>query len=177
MRKGHPRMSTPRTQRYNASENVTVPVELVENDTSSPRVSRRSAISAGTLFLGAGLLGTTTPPAMATEPITLATVVNADDLAAECRDLFEKYTQSLGAHMTAWNRFVASLTPEQAKLARDASDTQTEYHLNEADWQATELARHLPGMAPSIRMIWEHITTVAYRQPGACCTPDAGYEP
>ena len=151
------------------------------SNTDRTTVTRRSALTTGTLTaLGVGLMsaaGARPEPVVAASSATLATVVNAGDLAEECRERFAEYRRSQEASGKAWDRLDATLTPEQAELARKASDAQSGYHLDESYWQAVELARHLPGVAPSILMIWEHITTVSYGRPGACCTTDEGYEP
>src|SRR5688572_20659955 len=96
-----------------------------EDSKMNQPISRRSVLGTGTLFFGTGLLGVAgsrPEPVQAAEPITLATVVNADDLAAECRDRFETFKESREASARAWDQLAATLTPEQAKLARDASD-------------------------------------------------------
>ena len=70
-----------------------------------------------------------------------------------------------------------SLDSEQAKLLRDFSDATTNGQATNDMWLASELARHLPGLAPAIRMTWEHAIGVSYQQPGACCTVAGGFEP
>ena len=128
---------------------------------SDTTLTRRSALRTGGLAaIMAGLLGTSTAaPASAQPARSLATVVHTDDLAAECR------------------RLSAMLSPEQATLLRRFSDATSNGQTLCEEWQAAELARHLPGLAPAIRMVWTHTIGVAYQTPGGCCTVAAGFEP
>ena len=72
-------------------------------------MTRRSALTTGTLFLGTGLLGTagTRPEPVAAEPLpapahpTLATVVGYPDLEAESTRLHELAIQTLTASVQA----------------------------------------------------------------------------
>jgi hypothetical protein len=48
------------------------------------------------------------------------------------------------------------------------------YWITHQEWIAAELARHLPGLAPVLRMLQDHITVTAYQKPGACCTVAEG---
>jgi hypothetical protein len=63
------------------------------------------------------------------------------------------------------------------EVVRKASDAQQSNSVDRADWMAAELARHLPGLAPVIRIVWEQATTVSVSNPGACCTVAEGFEP
>ena len=39
-----------------------------------------------------------------------------------------------------------------------------------ADVHVAELARHLPGLAPTIRLLWAHVIDERPERIGACCT-------
>jgi hypothetical protein len=110
-------------------------------------------------------------------PTTLATVVNADDLAAEARSLFDEASEYREGAADLERRLAMTLTPAQAELQRAVCDAHSNEHTVTEIWQSAELARHLPGLAPVIRMVWEHVVSVAYQNPGDCCTVAAGFEP
>ena len=138
-------------------------------------ITRRSALTAGTLAaLAAGLLGTTgARPAAAVEPtpapLTVGTVTNVDDLAAEVRWRAEHVHGLYVAQEEAGAALKAMLTPEQARLFTAYEEAAISANLETWDLYVAELGRHLPGLAPAIRAIWLHI---AESRHGRCCRPD-----
>jgi len=77
--------------------------------------------------------------------------------AAEARDAAER---GLGEH----------LSPTAQALGRTVSDAVTEMHGAENDLHVAELCRHLPGLAPAIRLVWMHVLDARLDRVGACCT-------
>lgn len=141
-----------------------------------PPITRRSAIQAGALSaLGVGLMAAATGTTHA-EPAPQTVVVNTDDLADECRARYTEYRAASNTHNQLYDALRSLLSPDQRRLLSEYSDRGTENTVAFNDWMLAEVARHLPGMAPAIRMIAEHANTVAYRKPGACCTVAEGFE-
>lgn len=140
-------------------------------------VTRRDAIRSTALAaLMASLAGATGATEAAPALPALAHVVNADDLAQACRDLYEEQRAALLRHNALADELAATLTPEQRTLMIRAADASTTTWCLEEDWRIAEIARHLPGLAPSILMLHRHLDGAAFRTPGACCTPSAGFE-
>lgn len=139
-------------------------------------VTRRRLIRTGGLAaIAAGLLGTTAPAAAAPLqiPTTLTTVVHTDDLAKECQRLY--------AEMRAAQSAEGDLgRPIQDAVGYDVMSEYTTasvvHWVTREELLFAELARHLPGLAPTIRMLQSHIDSVAYAAPGACCTVAEGFE-
>ena len=133
------------------------------NDTES---SRRSA---------------TTPPTAAGQSAPMHPwlgSVSAPDLAAmaaESRRLHARCRETLAEATRAEDALGASLTPEQLVLFRTSDSALGEHHSATMAWYMAEICRHLPGIAPALVAVWEHVREE--RGAGVCCMPDAGYEP
>lgn len=143
-------------------------------------ITRRSALTTGTLTaLGIGLMGAAgaRPEPVAAEPTTLATVVNADDLTSECRAAWAEHEALRDVSLALGRQLDAVSTPEQRAAFMEWEAANNAANNAESSWQAAELARHLPGVAPAIMMIWDHVTHVSYGKPGTCCTPSEGFDP
>jgi hypothetical protein len=158
-----------------------LPAWQEETRMNETTITRRSALRTTTLTaLGIGLMGAAgarPEPVAAASSATLATVVDAADLAAECRATWAEFKERSDVALALGRQHDAVSTPEQQAAFMEWEAASNDAKNAESDWQAAELARHLPGVAPVIQMLWRHITSVSYGQPGACCTPDAGYEP
>jgi hypothetical protein len=135
-------------------------------------ITRRRAIGAGTLFLGAGLLGTGTTTAESSPPAnpTLATVVNFPELIDESQRLSKLCQEMQQATGPASAALKAQIGEEHYRLAMQymegPHDTQRDvWH----DLVVAELMRHLPGLAPAIGVVWLHIVTNNYADHGNCC--------
>ena len=134
--------------------------------------TRRSALTAGTLAaLTTGLLGA----AGTAEAAAPATVVYAEELAAESRRLMTEYQDAAAARETLADQVEGLLLPEGQALLRTYSDAGTDASTAEIDYFVSEIARHLPGLAPMIRVLLSHVMVTSYQQPGACCTPATGF--
>lgn len=122
-------------------------------------ISRRSALGASLSGLMAAGLAATTPPPVAEAAAPLVTVVHADDLAAECRQRHADVLASLSAACDAEGEVAALISKE---LMNRVSVTVGDSYQIYLEWVIAELARHLPGVAPIIRQLEHHISTVAY---------------
>ena len=142
----------------------------------SDTITRRSALRTGALAsLAAGMLGSAVPTEAA-QPLptpTLATVVNADDLAAEAGRRWVEVKAALGQLVEFQDEITARVSWDVANPLFLAESDYNEAH---SAWVMAELARHLPGLAPALLMLEHHIIETAYQKPGACCTVDEGYE-
>ena len=137
------------------------------------KITRRSVLAAGTLSaLTTALLGA----AGTVEAATPATVVYTEDLAAESRRLMAEYQAFQDAYLRLADELAAQLPPDLAWKVRSLSDAGTAAGIAEIDYFVSEIARHLPGLAPVISMLLSHVMVASYRQPGSCCTPSTGYE-
>jgi hypothetical protein len=103
------------------------------------------------------------------------TVVDAGDLAAESRRLLERLEQARGVSRAAAEALEAALTPEQRELSYRASDAENDRTMAYYELLSAEMARHAPGLAPMIRLLWEHAVQTSTDELGTCCTPETGY--
>ncbi len=133
-------------------------------------VTRRSALkSGGIAALVAGLVGTA--PAVSAAPDPGVTVLNADDLSAECRRLYAEMHAWADKERRAYDALVATLSAEQKRLLLALSAHATDHAVTEAEWRIAEIARHLPGVAPAIAVLSDHTLEVSFDLPGRCCAP------
>ena len=146
---------------------------------TEPTITRRSALRTGGLAaVMAGLMGAGTVSAapMASELAARTVVVHVDDLAEECRHLNALYREKMDDHFDALGRFKATLTDEQFALFGRLIDSLGDSFVAEMGWQVAEIARHLPGLALAIRLVYEHTIVRTYDTPGECCTVANGFE-
>jgi hypothetical protein len=136
-------------------------------------VTRRSALRTTALAsMAAALLGhsthATTAAAAAPAPVTLATVVNADDLAAES---LHRAAQLDEATAAMWSRLAAlDLTDDQRRAVGLWFDDEVGHQMVAyTDLMAGELIRHMPGLAPALALIWEHVQEERTDAYGRCC--------
>lgn len=142
-------------------------------------VSRRSALRTGGLAaIAASLLGTTTAPVAAQTPALaplpwLGSVAapGLADLTAECERLHDRCRETLHEAARLDRELDATLTPEQRDQSIAADNALGEHHSATIDWYIAEIGRHLPGIAPAIFAIWEHVRE-ELGSPGVCCFPD-----
>ena len=102
-------------------------------------------------------------------------VVHVDDLAAESRRLLAESQAAAATAAELEERLRETLSPEQRKLFIQFHDAQGDAAITEATRHVAEIARHLPGVAPVIRMLFEHAIGEYLYDVGACCTPSEGF--
>jgi hypothetical protein len=149
----------------------------------SSTLSRRSALRAGGLAaIAAGVLGTTITTASAAPApsmVTMEQILAASStstrerLSAECLAAREGYDDVAWATPDIVNeddtRLQAGVSPEMYELhARMMRDVERKLGLY-AEWQLTELRRHLPLLAPVIAAVWEHVSEMDLDDAGVCC--------
>ena len=119
---------------------------------------------------------TTTPAPVAAQtpapPPWLGSVSAPDlaDMMAECERLHERCREMLTEAIVASAARDAALIPEQIVLARASDNALGEHHSATMDWYMAEIGRHLPGIAPAINAIWEHVWEEL--NGSRCCFPD-----
>ncbi len=69
------------------------------------------------------------------------------------------------------------LSPVAAGLYNAVSDAHVNEHVAGADVHVAELCRHLPGMAPTIRLLWAHVIDIRLDRIGACCADGGMIDP
>jgi hypothetical protein len=137
-------------------------------------ISRRSALRVGGLAaLATGLLGTPGTTAIADAAPDRVVVVNTHDLAEECRLRKAELLEALRASVEAEELIREGLGSEAYLRVTSAL---SDLHFLQKRLMIAELARHLPGVGPVLLLLEEHIETVGYGKPGACCTVAEGYE-
>ena len=163
------------------------------SDTDRTTVTRRKALQHGTLFLGAGLLGSagTTTSAVSAEtpplsaPISLAFQPDDGAFAEYLAEWHAEYLAILEqsadldrqarAH-PAWDRGLAQLNGKECDAHGDS-------HMHVHALAFELLCRHLPGLAPALRVVWRHVhedaLTEAIRgeldEVTACCRDHVTY--
>jgi transposase-like protein len=136
------------------------------------RIPRRAALTAA----AAATITSTVAGAGAAQASTVV-VVNTDDLAAESRRLHAAYVEAQRVEQELAARLAEQLTGTQRTLLSRLAEAQAATQCHLSDFEAAEIARHLPAMASVIRLLHLHTTDVAQQQPGACCTVAAGFTP
>ena len=69
------------------------------------------------------------------------------------------------------------MSPTAAALEGALSDRVTDLHAATTEYQVAEMARHAPGLAPAIRILWAHVLDCRLDRVGACCTDGGPVEP
>jgi hypothetical protein len=100
----------------------------------------------------------------------IAQIINANDIRAEAGLLLAEMEEESAAYLALQDELYAGLTREQASLCGEMMDAFVGHHTCYSEWVSVEMARHLPGLAGVMRMLWQH----AIKQPndgmGICCT-------
>ena len=66
--------------------------------------------------------------------------------------------------------FKRHLSPQAMGLYREFVDAIDDQRGAWLDVHVTELARHLPGLGPAIRLLWAHVIDERFDRIGQCCT-------
>jgi hypothetical protein len=147
----------------------------------SQRTTRRSLLQTGGIAaIAAGLLGTTSAPTVAAEPLplpnALPTVVSTVDLDADCDRLLADLKREDAAYWAADAALEATMTPGQIKLYHTLSDAESDRRTTYHEWISAEMARHAPGLSTVIRLLWLHAIAECTNDLSACCRPATGYD-
>ena len=116
----------------------------------------------------------------ASEAVTTAAatpVAPADPLARMSLELLAEYRTAAEARDAAERGLGEHLSPTAQAHGRTVSDAVTEMHGAENDLHVAELCRHLPGLAPAIRLVWMHVLDARLDRVGACCTDGGPIDP
>ena len=105
-----------------------------------------------------------------TENTTATPVVPTDPLARMSLELLAELRVASKARAAVDRKLAEHLSPVAEALARTVSDAVTDMHGAENDFHIAELSRHLPGLAPAIRLVWMHVLDARLDRVGACCT-------
>jgi hypothetical protein len=120
--------------------------------------THRRVIGTGTLTaVAVGQLGTSTaeastPPA----PTTVASVINFPELTAETERLLAQHREESAEYRRLADQLYDVLTEEQQALLRDVIDDFGNHETTYNELMNAEMARHAPGPAPVLRLLWEH---------------------
>jgi len=109
---------------------------------------------------------TTTAPAEPTDP-----------LARMSLELLAEYRVASEARDAADRALADYLSSTAQGLERAVSDAVSDLHGATTDFHVNELCRHLPGLAPAIRILWAHVLDCRLDRVGACCTDGGPVEP
>lgn len=139
---------------------------------AADRTTRRQALRTGALAAIAASLLPSTSTAEAPGPL-LSQAVNAEALAAECRRLQAKAEAAQSVEIAIEQQIDEAVGWDLMNAYTVANLTASSLH---KEWLIAELARHLPGLAPTIRMLVSHIGETSWSKPGACCTVEEGFE-
>ena len=118
-------------------------------------------------------------PDNVTQPTTTAAtpVAPTDPLARVSLELLAEYRVASEARDAADHALAEHLSPTAQALERLLSDAVTDLHAATTDFQVAEVCRHLPGLAPAIRLVWMHVIDARLDRVGACCTDGGPVEP
>jgi len=113
----------------------------------------------------------------ATTTTTAAPVEPTDPLARISLELLAEYGVASEARDAADRALAEHLSPTATAFVRALSDAVTDMHGAENDFHVAELCRHLPGLAPAIRLVWMHVLDARLDRVGACCTDGGMIDP
>lgn len=163
----------------------------MRNDTKSGArpITRRAVLGSASAATLAGIIpNTIAPTTVSADPIEEprprtvvlapmhAQVVHVDDLAVESRRLFAQHASLARQRLALYEQLLATLSSEQRDLLRRLDNVAVDDAFADQALRFAELARHMPGLYPVLRMIWMHIDLDTDRV-GTCCTVDYGFEP
>lgn len=134
--------------------------------------TRRTALRSGGLAaIAAGLMGGNAVAAShANQPHALAPLVNYGDLAAESRRLNDAVRVAHEALLEADARLRAEIGHDAAWKASQRTDDAYAHEIELFhDFMFAELCRHLPGVAPALRVIRMHVFEQRESEAGVCC--------
>ncbi len=113
-----------------------------------------------------------------TDTTTAATpAAPADPLARISLELLAEYRTAAEVRDAAERALAEHLSPTAVALERTLSDAVADMHGAENDFHVAELCRHLPGLAPAIRLVWAHVIDARLDQVGICCTDGGMIDP
>ena len=69
-----------------------------------------------------------------------------------------------------------TLTTDQRALLDEYARVSSDQASKESEWRVLEIARHLPKVAPTIRLLHQHVQHVSYQQPSPCCPSPSVFE-
>jgi len=124
--------------------------------------------------------GTTMTETLTTEATTTTAatpVAPTDPLACVSLELLSEYRTAAEARDAADRALAEHLSATAQALGRAVSDAVTDMHGAENDLHVNELCRHLPGLAPAIRLVWAHVLDARLDRVGSCCTDGGPVEP
>ena len=107
---------------------------------------------------------------------TVAAPEPTDPLARESLELLAALREATRARADLDRRFRHYLSPEAIPLERELSDAVVDEHGAANDLHVAELCRHLPGFAPTIRLLWAHVIDERPDRVGRCCTDGESVE-
>ncbi len=100
------------------------------------------------------------PPAAAPDDAPARVALEA---LAEAREAYRR-ERELAAALEEY------LSPKARELHRELADAAAESRNAWLDVHVAELARHLPGFGPAIRLLWARVIDERIDRIGACCT-------
>ena len=94
----------------------------------------------------------------------------ADPLARASREALAMYHAAYEAGRVKEEEFRAAVHPKIWELHNQIEEQGNLTHEASMDLHVAELCRHLPGLAPTIRVMWMHVIDERTEQVGRCCT-------
>ncbi len=98
-------------------------------------------------------------------------------LAAESRKLVAEHDAAREKVKAAEELFKAVADPTTWKLHVELEELEGEVRFASMMLHVSELARHLPAMAPAIWLIWMHVIDAKLDAAGTCCADGGPVEP
>ncbi len=100
-----------------------------------------------------------------------------DALTGACLEALAELRSTIEERRRLERGLMEHLSPTARKIYRDVCDAGSEMHGAEVRLHVAELARHLPGLAPAIRLVWAHVIDCRLDRVGACCTDGGPIDP
>lgn len=100
-----------------------------------------------------------------------------DALASRCTDLQGDYHIDMNRCADKENALKATLHPAMWAAVHEALEQRDVMAQAFTDLLVAELGRHLPGLAPALMLVWDHVKEITPKNVGFCCIGNGSFEP
>ena len=110
-------------------------------------------------------------------PIVVGDGSNYANLVERSNDAEEDYRKAARKAGELEEQLRATLHPDIMNLIDELIERRGVVADAWTDLMGAELGRHLPGLAPVIMLLWDHVRNIHPRNVGHCCAGEGSYEP
>ncbi len=101
---------------------------------------------------------------------TVATDPEQPPIPPTVAAVMASYDEARAKYREVSERFRASVHPDVWKMFCEVEELDGEMRFESMMLHVEELCRHLPGLAPTLRVMWMHVLDERNDRVGRCCT-------